>query len=460
MQIFVIGWDGASPYLVDRWLSELPTFKRFKEEGLLGQHLPPIPAQTPVAWTTFMTGKNPGKHGVFNFLQRKKGSYERDVIYPDLIKGRTLWQILSEYGNRVGVINVPMSTYKNVNGFMIPGFLDLEEGIPQPQSFKMDLENKFGIKRLEGDLDVKTLGQVRTNPDLFWSRVEEITDLQSEIVSYLLKEEKWDFFMTVFMGIDRIHHFFWKYLDRNHPEYAENVYTDKVRNFYKKIDDIIARFLDIVPEDTLIILLSDHGFCFVNKELIVNNYLEEIGVAKIDRGKLDVRQSKAVSYGYGDVWLNMKGREPNGVVEKGDYEREREKIIEFLEELKVNGEKPIKKVVKREDVYWGPYLDEAPDLVICFNPGWQAVRRVESIEKRPDKRYVIDNPMWSGGHDGTHDPLDVPGLLGILGPGILTKETEARNRLWDVAPTILKAKNIPIPSDMDGKPIVSFKERI
>jgi len=459
MRVLVIGWDGASPRLVDRWISDLPTFRRFKEEGVLDEHVPPVPAQTPVAWTTFMTGMNPGKHSIFNFMQRKKGSYERNVISPDLIKGRTLWQILSTYGKRVGAINVPMSTYRGVNGFMIPGFLDFEEGIPQPQSLKMKLEKKFGgMGRFEGDLDIETLRQVKTNPDLFWRRVEEITDRQIEIVSYLLQEEKWDFFMTVFMGTDRIQHFFWKYLDERHPEYEENVYTSKVRDFYKKIDGTISDLIEIVPEDTLIILLSDHGFCSVDKELIVNNYLEEIGMTKIDNGKLDVRQSKAVSYGYGDLWLNVKGREPNGVIEKEDYEKERDKIIEFLEELRVDGEKPIKKVVKREDAYWGPHLEEGPDLIICFNPGWQAIRRVEAVEKRPDKRYVNDNPMWSGGHDGTHDPFDVPGVIGILGPGVLPKEKEAKNRLWDVAPTILKAMNLPIPSDMDGKPIVSFKE--
>ena len=126
-KVLVSGLDGASPLLVDRWIGELPTFRRFRDEGLLGVSIPPIQAQTPVAWTTFKTGKNPGKHGIFSFAQREMGSYERHIANPRLVAAKNLWQILSEHGMHVGVINVPMSSYRQVNEFMIPGFLDKAE---------------------------------------------------------------------------------------------------------------------------------------------------------------------------------------------------------------------------------------------------------------------------------------------------------------------------------------------
>ncbi len=129
-KVLVIGIDGLSPILVEKWIDDLPTFRRFKNEGILGLSIPPCPAQTPVAWTTFMTGKNPGKHGIFSFAARKYGTYGRVIASPGNIMSKNLFQIASEQGRKVGSVNVPMSTFQGVNGFMIPGFLDKQEGIP------------------------------------------------------------------------------------------------------------------------------------------------------------------------------------------------------------------------------------------------------------------------------------------------------------------------------------------
>lgn len=454
MKVLVIGLDGASPWLLDKWIKELPTFRRFKEEGLWGVSVPPVPAQTPVAWTTFMTGKNPGKHGIFSFAMRKPGTYERRIINPSMIGSKTLWRILSEHGKRVGVLNVPMADFEEINGFMIPGFLSRLEGVPCPAEVKTRLEKKFGaIERVAGDVETSFLQKVKSDPDSFFARVNEITDDLAEVGLYLLEEEKWDFFMAVFMGTDRIQHFFWKYLDDKHPEYVKGKFSVKAKQFYLKMDRIIARFLDAAPKDTLTILLSDHGFCPVCKSVILNNYLQEYGMLKTKAGKIDLEKSKAVSYGYGDIWLNVKEREPKGVLQQGrEYEEAREEIIRVLENLQIDGANPIKKVKKREEVYWGSRIGEGPDLMVFFHPGWQAARRPEITGERADKRYVNDAPMWSGGHDGTHDPEDVPGFLAIKGLGVEGKRAVKAN-LYDLAPTVLSVFGVPVPKDMDGAPI-------
>jgi len=453
LKILVLGFDGASPKLIDEWIDELPMLRAFRKQGMLGQTIPPIPAQTPVAWTTFMTGKNPGKHGIFSFAMREEGTYERKIIGPEMLKSKTLPRILSEAGKNVVTINVPMSDKEGVGGLVIPGFLCRSEGIPHPNDGKERIKRKFKVDKLRGDLDPETLNRIQADPDSFFDKVNEITDEMAEICLYLLREENWDFFMPVFMGLDRIQHFFWKNIDPTHPRYEENKHSKSVRDFYTRVDKIVGDFLESVDEDTLVMVVSDHGFCPVHTEVIVNNYLEEQGFLKTKLKKIDVEKSKAISYGYGDIWLNVRGREIKGVINPGEeYERTRNEIIEYLKTITIDGKKPFKDVRKREELWWGAYLSDAPDLTAIFNIGYQAARRPEITEKNKLKRYVNDSPRWSGGHDGTHDPTDVPGILGILGLGIPSRGA-VKVHLWDVAPTILDLMSIPVPADMDGKPL-------
>lgn len=453
MKILVLGFDGASPQLIHEWIDDLPVLQSFKKQGIFGQTIPPTPAQTPVAWATFMTGKNPGKHGIFNFALRKKGTYDRKIIGPEALKCKTLLQILSEAGKTVASINMPMSEAEEVRGLVIPGFLSRSEGIPHPDNVKEKIKRKFKIERLQGDLDAETLDRAKTDPELFFEKVNEISDEMAEVALYLFKEEEWDFFMPIFMGLDRIQHFYWKNIDPTHPRYQENKYSKFLRNFYIKVDRIINVFLESADEDTLVMVVSDHGFCPVHTEVMTNNYLEEQKFLTRESEKINIEESRAISYGYGDIWLNVKGREPDGIINPGeDYEKTRNEIIEYLKTIIIDGKKPFKDIRKREEVWWGPHLDKAPDLTAIFNVGYQAARRPEITNKNKLKRYVNDNPMWSGGHDGTHDPIDVPGILGILGPGTTNKEG-VKICLWDLAPTIIDLMNMPVPADMDGRPL-------
>jgi predicted AlkP superfamily phosphohydrolase/phosphomutase len=451
-KVLVIGLDGASPSIVNDWIGELPAFKKFQTEGLLGYSIPPIPAQTPVAWTSFMTGKNPGKHGVFSFIQREQGSYRRRVANPRQLHDTTLFQILSEYGKRLCVLNVPMTSYSRINGVMIPGFLDSREGIPQPKQFQEMIKRKFGLDSLPGDVDTETLSQAKTNPDRLLNKIFEITEVLADVTLHCLKELTWDFFMTVFMGTDRIGHFFWRYMDKKHPQYLENEFTSQSRKYYRLIDDILLKIIQAIPKDTLIILISDHGFCPISKEIYLNNYLQKLGLIETTNDHVNLETSKAIAYGYGDIWLNVRGREPHGIIDKQrSYDMIRDEIIKALQELQIDGEKPIQKVVKKEDIYCGPLVPDAADLLTIFNTNWQAARRPEILPLNSSEHYVNNKPLWFGGHDGTHNPNEVPGILGFLGANLFRGTHSPIAYLWDVVPTILNVLDLPIPRDLDGK---------
>ncbi len=457
MKVLVIGIDGASPLLVEKWIEDLPTFRKIKKQGWFGTSVPPVPAQTPVAWTTFMTGKNPGKHGVFSFITRRRGTYERQIADPTMIRSKTLWSLLGERGKRTGLVNVPMSDVEKLEGFIVPGFLSRTEGIPYPQHVREAVEERFGKEPLVGDVETEVLKNMKLNPERFFERVHQITDKTAQFSRFLAQREDWDFFMTVFMGADRVQHFFWRHVDPAHQKYEENQFTELVKEYYVKIDSLVDEFLGLADEETLTIVLSDHGFCPVNKELVVNNYLKTLGFLNTKDGKVSPEESKAVSYGYGDIWINVKGREPHGKVAFGEeYEAIRDKIIEGLREARVNGEAPIKDVRRREAIYSGDQLESGPDLVAIFKPGWQAARHPE-IMKQHEEPYVNSAPMWSGGHDGTHDPADVHGILGLMGSDLQGPE-ESSVHLSSLTPTILQLMDIPIPEDMDGRPM-RFRSR-
>jgi predicted AlkP superfamily phosphohydrolase/phosphomutase len=460
-KVVVIGLDGASPSIVNDWIDELPTFQKFQTKGLLGYSIPPIPAQTPVAWTSFLTGKNPGKHGVFSFIQREQGLYKRRIASPNQLQDPTVFQILSEHGKRLCVLNVPMTSYDRINGVMIPGFLDSREGIPQPKTFQEMIKKKFGFASLPGDVDTETLSKAKTNPDRLLNRIFEITEILADVTLHCLTELSWDLFMSVFMGTDRIGHFFWRYMDKKHPQYLQNEFTIQSRRYYRLIDDTLLKIEQTIPEDTLLILVSDHGFCPISKEIYLNNYLQKIGLIETTNHHVNLETSKAIAYGYGDIWLNVRGREPCGIIEgQHAYDSIREAIIQALSELRINGEKPIKKVVKKEDIYWGPRVSEAADLITIFNTNWQAARRPEILMLKSNEHYVNTQPLWVGGHDGTHNPKEVPGILGFLGTNLHRGNPSPIAHLWDVTPTILNTLNLPIPGDLDGKiiPIVQNTE--
>ena len=278
-KVFVIGLDGATWNLIDPMVAkgELPALKKLIGNGtrtVLKSTLIPV---SPAAWGSFATGCGPDKHGIFDFVHRKKGTYEQVPYSSRDRKCEAIWNILSKEGKKVGILNVP-GTYpvEKVNGFMVTGFPTLEEyeDFTYPRNLLWELRREIG-KDFRFQPKIHFQEEAR-----FLEEIHLITDNVFKATNYLMNNKKWDFFMTVFMGIDALGHAFWRYMDPQHPMYDGNVpkeFKQAIFNIYKHIDKNIYALQKNVDSDTAIILMSDHGFGPVYYGVSINNWLLDEG---------------------------------------------------------------------------------------------------------------------------------------------------------------------------------------
>lgn len=528
MKVLVIGLDGATPNFLMRWAREgkLPTFARIIENGVSGKLRSTIPPVTCPAWLSFMTGKNPGKLGVFDFIDRKAGTYKVEVVDFQKISSKYVWDVLSEKGKKVGVFNVP-TTFppKEVNGFIVAGWPVPQSAIyTYPNGLQSELSRHVGEPESFERTIMMATWRWFSGEDQYLEGLHRFTDRELVTTRYLLKNYDWDFFMTVFSCIDPLQHFFWKYVDPKHqlytPEGAKR-YGNEILRGYQRMDAIVKDLLETVDDDTTVIIMSDHGAGALHGFFNVNTWLNEkgflqlrkeahvfspklfsrflpkrekildslievaesLGILKIyylltdrsnlwrgllknvqdiveampatyisfEEAEIDWSKTRAYSFGKGMVgkmYINLKGREPLGIVESGnEYEALRNHLIKELRNLrdpKTNEEIDLE-VFKREEIYHGEHVDRAPDIIFFMN----------GLATGMDSRLGHDSTFtydFSKRHDsGTHR---MNGVLLIKGPAIKKGKKVKHAEIIDIAPSILYIMNCPIPSDVDGKVLV------
>ncbi len=499
-KVLVIGLDGVPLNIVQSWAAEgrLPNLRSLMDRGAVGQLRSTTPPTSGPSWSTFMTGKNPGKTGIYDFLYREEDSYVFPPVNASRRDGLALWKLLSDQGKKVGVVNVPMSyPVEEVDGFMISGWMTpySAQDFSYPTELSQELRDEIGYYTI---YPTETFAESRR--DEFFKACDELLELRSRTVSYLMDTYPSDFFMVVIFDTDRVLHQLWHYLDPGHPWRKAGDGTDKsgpVVRYFQRVDAKIGEIVDRVDEDTLVIVLSDHGMGPAHNFIVLNNWLLDAGLLRLKRDPwrtlkyglfkrgftlrnvhriadriglakhaeykglysmdylmklvflsfldVDWSRSKAYSFGrhLGSIYLNVKGREPEGIVEPGqEYGEMREEIIclarEFVDPR--TGARLIGEILKKEDIYHGPYLDRAPDLIL-----------------RPrDERNIFFGLADFGSsttvdtvyrYSGMHRDC---GLLIMAGKGVNEGATIEGAGIEDLAPTILYAMGSPIPRDMDG----------
>jgi predicted AlkP superfamily phosphohydrolase/phosphomutase len=499
-RVFIVGLDGATFDLLKPWIEagHLPTLEKIAREGCTGRMTTTVPPVTAPAWTSFMTGKNPGKHGLYDFRKRTQGSYDLVPVSSADRDGRAIWDVIGQAGRQVIVVNVPM-TYppQPVNGLMITGMLTPRgrENFTHPLGLRKELEGRIGRYIIFPE-EVYAKGQV----DGFLESLYQAAAKRLEAVRYLMQEYPWDFFMVVFTETDIIQHGLWSCMDADHPRYdsAEgHLYGDAILKFYQWMDQALAEIVAELDNNTLLMIMSDHGAGPLHSFMYVNNLLADLGLLqfkkqplarlkrllfklgmtprnvyglllKMGLGRLrrsldkrrggysllkklflsfsDVDWSRTEAYSVGpigQIYVNLKGREPQGIVHPGgEYERVRTRISNALEALSNprSGESLVDHIYKKEELYWGKHLDDAPDIV--FLP-----RRLETVALG-DFEFPSNCLIEPAYGISAHHRME--GILLLSGKDIRRGVELHEAEITDLAPTILYALDIPVPDDMDG----------
>jgi len=388
-KVFVIGLDCAEPSLVfDRYASDLPNLSRLATAGRHGTLETTIPAITVPAWSAMFSGRDPGELGFYGFRNRSDYSYDKmSIATGAAVKEPRVWDIASDAGKRVAVVGVPQTfPVRPVNGLLVSGFLT-----PSTRSqYTWPVELADEIRETVEDYAVD-VHQFRTDrKEYLLSQIQEMTERRCSLVKHLLASKPWDLFVWVEIGVDRIHHGFWKYCDPDHPKFDPgNPYENVMHDYYVYLDGQIGEMLDLLPQGTSVLVLSDHGgqpmmggFC-INEWLIRRGYLvlkeQPEGISRIEDCAVDWEHTRAWASGgyYARVFLNVEGREPQGIVPAKDYERVREELATELEATTDHQGSPLgTRAFRPEDIY-RQVRNIPPDLIVYLgNLAWRSVGSV------------------------------------------------------------------------------------
>lgn len=508
-RVLVLGLDGATWTLLDPLLAQhkLPTLGKLIQNGSRSVLRSCIQPSSEQAWSAFATGKQNGKFGLYGFYQRAKNSYALEYINASHRRAATLWRILSECNKKCVVVNVPLTfPVEPINGALVSGLMTpgLDSQFTYPHELKNELLRVLGEYIIDVDIERGATGG--ESLDELAARVKHMSELQTRAFEYLLeKNPDWDFGMLVHRAPDTLCHKFWRYQDPTHPLYNAREaaqWGSVINDCFEYLDTFNARILEkYADESTTVIVLSDHGFGPLTHAVYLNQYFAQCGIlsykpqsgntfssilrAGVKRlnnpivgaikskvfealpqvksnlhysmayGNMDWSHTQAYAVGtMGNVYLNVRGREPEGCVEQADYEGVRSQVIASMQALRdPQTHKPIFDFVyRREEIYKGDALDEAPDVIgLIDGPYHIAAVDWRGANGKPSSvvEKVGNQLLFVSDTSGQHR---MDGILVANGAGISANASlPVSPNLMDLAPTILQLFGQAIPEDMDGR---------
>lgn len=496
-RVLIVGLDGGTFDIIRPLVAEgrLPNLARLMGEGassVLRSTCPPI---TPTAWTSFATGKNPGQHGIYDFLKLNPATYQFSPVPARQHVHKSLWRIISNHGGKVVVVDVPF-TYppEEVNGCILTGY-GTPTGDDVVFTYPPQLREELAAACGRCDMGFMPEGTKYNLQADFFQSWDRILENRSCVAAYLMERVDWDFYMIVYGVIDNMEHALWPFLEPQHPAYYEKEaahYREMLFRYYEKVDRELGRLLERCDDQTTVIIMSDHGFGstptpkYLTKLLLEEGLLhykanplserlmrialqayyrvpllsrfvrrlsgrQKMGLKKVltaaaifpTPDRIDWQRTRAFPGGYGlQVYINLKGKYAQGTVSPGaEYQALQDHIINRLLALRdpVSGQPIFKAVYRAQEIYSGAEMDGAPDLIVEYN------NLHSPNEDAPRDR--LNNAL-----EGNHV---MEGIFIAHGPQVLPTELPARE-IVDIAPTVLYLLGLPVPEDMDGRVITEM----
>jgi len=447
----IIGLDSAPAEIVFDRRKEFPNLNRLLENGSYGTMRSSDPPITIPAWMVMSTGKDAGRLGLYGFRHRTGPAYDKMwIATAQSINEPAIWDIIGQAGGQSVLVSVPPSypprplAGNRIGCFITPG---ADKDYTYPKELKAEIEEKFGPYLFDVPFRIENRAEIL-------KEIYRMTEKRFEVIQYLMRAKPWNLFMFVEIGVDRVQHAFWKFFDKTHHLYeAGNEFEAVIVDYYKFVDEKIGALLKEAGDDTVVLAVSDHGakrmkgaFC-INEWLIAEGDLVLGAVpargASIEKTPIDWAKTKAWGWGgyYARVFLNVEGREPQGIIKPADYEKEREALAERLRGIRgPNGEKWATQVIKPNENY-DDARGDYPDLMVYFDDlywrsagtlGWGTMYLAEN-DTGPDDAVHAQHGMYI-----FYDPQ---------------AKVSARKDIdiTDIAPTVLKALGLPVPADMKGR---------
>ncbi|WP_276254367.1 alkaline phosphatase family protein [Halomontanus rarus] len=421
-RVAFIGIDGVPYSLLSENREAFPNLAAIADDGTAAEISSIVPPESSACWPSLTTGMNPGETGVYGFQDREVGTYDTYVPMGREVQATRVWDRVQNEGRRATVMNVPVTfppqrnVQRMVSGFLSPG-LDKAAYPDDVRDTLAGMDYKIDVNPKLGHQEDKTA---------FIEDAHDTVDARFEAFEHYIEEDDWDLFFGVFMTTDRVNHFLFKDYER------DGEYKEEFLEFYRKVDDYIGRLREALPENTTLIVASDHGFTSLDYEVHFNAWLAEQGWLSFDTDEPEELgdisdETRAYSFIPGRFYINLEGREPRGVVTEAEYDDVRQELKEQLEGLEgPDGRKVVDRVVEKEDAFRGEHDEIAPDLVAIptkgfdFKAGFKGEETIFDTGPRNGMHSFDDTSLYIDDPNATIDDAD----------------------LFDIAPTILDLMDI------------------